>query len=365
VKKFILAAAGTLAVTAAMALPAGAGTATAAVIPPRAALHSAPGVSGAPGASSAAKQTLTCSNPELASATVRIGPADVSASGTWDKDKQKLVFALSAAPSFGLSLVFTGAVTCNASLPTEKFPIADTGLILKITPKMHFAVTGKIGADFTWHPSIKAGFAVSRSGFSEGTHSYANGAGLVFKGSGTVTMSLDLHAVIETVGGAIGVEGDLGPTVTGQVSGDTAGKVCWKGSVLADAKFDTFVDAFGFKKKFLSHEWKLGRASLSSAGCRSAPCFQAGFPTCTSFNPLLTFTIGGGDVGCTYSITVNWGDTTSTTKPVAGVAPGKIAATFTHTYGKPRTYMLSYVSTVTGGDCFGNSGTMEFTLAKV
>lgn len=106
-------------------------------------------------------------------------------------------------------------------------------------------------------------------------------------------------------------------------------------------------------------------SKMVRAGASSAPCFQASFPTCSSSDPHVTFTITGGDVGCFYSITVNWGDTASTTKPVAGVAPGKVAATFTHTYGKPRTYMLSFVSTVTGGDCFGNSGTMEFTLTKV
>jgi hypothetical protein len=99
------------------------------------------------------------------------------------------------------------------------------------------------------------------------------------------------------------------------------------------------------------------------AGANSAPCFQASSPTCSSTDPLVTFTITGGDVGCTYSITVDWGNNgASTTKPVAGVAPGQVAATFTYTYVEPRTYMLSWVSTVTGGDCYGNSGPAKFTL---
>jgi hypothetical protein len=273
VKKIILAALGALAVTVAMAMPVSAGAAAAAVIPHTAALHSAPSVS---------KQTGTCSELDGASATVSVGPPGASASGTWNKKESKLEFALSAAPSFGLSLAFAGAATCQADLPTEKFPIADTGLILKITPMMNFVVTGKIGADFTWHPSIKVGFTVGSTGFIEGANSFVNGTGVVFRGSGTVKMALDLHAVIETVGGAVGVEGDLGPTITGTVNGTTAtGTVCWKGSVLADAKFGTFVDAFGFKKKFLGNEWKLGSAQLSSADCVLASSYSVAYDNLT------------------------------------------------------------------------------------
>jgi hypothetical protein len=271
-KKMILAAAGALAVTAAMALPLSAGVASAAVIP-HTALHTAASVS---------KQAVKCSAPDRASATVSVGSPDVRASGSWDKEKAKLVFALSAAPSFGMRLVFDGAVTCKATLPTEKFPIADTGLILKLTPKMSFAVKGKVGADFTWHPSIKMGFTVDSAGFSEGEHSFVNGAGVVFRGSGTVKVTLDLHAVIETVGGAVGVEGDLSPAITGNVTGTTAtGAVCWKGSAAADAKFDTFVDAFGFKKKFLSRTWELGRHDLSAAECGLASSYSTTYDNLT------------------------------------------------------------------------------------
>jgi hypothetical protein len=356
VKKIILAAVGALAVTAGMVLPVSGGVSSAAVIPHAVVFHAAP---------SAAKQKATCSKSGSASATVSVGSPNVRASGAWDKKKAKLVFALSAQSSFDLTLAFAGSVKCAATLPTEKFPIADTGLLLKLTPTMNFVATGKIDADFAWHPSAEVDFTVGSSGFTEGKHAFNDGAGVVFKGSGTVKITLNLQAVIETVGGAIGVEGNIDPTVTATVTGNTGtGAACLKGSAVADAKFDTFVDAFGFKKKFFSHEEKLGRATLSSAGCRSAPCFQASFPTCSSSNPLVTFTITGGDVGCMYSITVTWGDSTSTTKSVAGVASGDVAATFTHTYGKPKTYMLSFVSTVTGGDCFGNSGTMEFTLTK-
>jgi hypothetical protein len=272
-KKIILAAMGALAVTVAMALPASAGMASAAVIPHTSAVHTAPSVS---------KQKVKCSEPDRASATVSVGPPDVRAAGTWNKKNAKLVFTLSAAPSFGLSLVFTGAVTCNANLPTEKFPIADTGLVLKITPKMNFVVSGKIGADFTWHPSIQVGFTVGSTGFIEGTRSFANGTDVVFRGKGTVKMALDLHAVIETVGGAVGVEGDLGPTITGTVTGTTAtGTACWKGSALADAKFDTFVDAFGFKKKFFSQERKLGSAQLSSDECSLASSYSVTYDNLT------------------------------------------------------------------------------------
>jgi hypothetical protein len=269
-KKTIMVVTGALATMAAMALPINTGMASADVISHAAAIPHA------------AKQSATCSRPDSASAAVSVGSPNVITSGTWDKKEAKLTFGASAAPSFGLSLAFSGAVTCKATLPAEKFPVGDTGLILMVTPKMSFVATGKVDADFTWHPSIKIAFTVGGTGFIEGSHSYVNGTGVVFRGSGTVTMGLDLHSVIETVGGAVGVEGDFGPTIAGKVTGTTeTGVVCWKGSGSANAQFDTFVDAFGFKKKFLSHEWNLGSAKLSSAECSLVSSYSTSYDNLT------------------------------------------------------------------------------------
>jgi lysophospholipase L1-like esterase len=105
---------------------------------------------------------------------------------------------------------------------------------------------------------------------------------------------------------------------------------------------------------------------MTSAGGHSTPCFTASDPTdCLSSDPRVTVTFEGGDSGCVFAITMKWGDGTKTTKPVNGVTPGALAVMFTHTYDHRGTYTLNWVSVVTGGDCYGNSGTQYFTLAKI
>jgi hypothetical protein len=225
-----------------------------------------------------------CSKSNLALVEISVGPPGIHASGTWNNKEAKLVFALSAAPSFGLKADFSGDVTCSVPLPSKKFPIVDApGLVLKITPELTFSATGKVGADFTWHPSLKAGFTVSRSGFSEGQHSFTNGNGIDFTGSGDLTIGMSLHVAIETAGGAIGVEGVVGPSLTASITTSAAGKHCWKASASADASFDTFVDAFGLKAKLDGPEWKLGSAKLSP-GCSFslAPSYSVTFSDTSS-----------------------------------------------------------------------------------
>ncbi len=204
--------------------------------------------------------------------------SDVHAKGYWNKKAQKLVFDLKAVPRFGLNLDFSGDVKCVADLTLARFPIADTGLFLVIGPKLEFDATGEVGADFTWKPSINAGFTIKGTTFAKGPLSFSDGTGVVFTGSGTATMRLDLHAAIETLGGVAGVEGDIGPTITAKVRGTTAtDTACWKARVAADADFDTFINVFGFKKKFFSHVWQLGSAR-SFGGCLSKTIIFDGRP---------------------------------------------------------------------------------------
>jgi hypothetical protein len=218
---------------------------------------------------SAAKPTVTCAKPGHShSVQVSADLSDVHPSVTWTKKHPAhLVFDLKATPRFDLNLDFSGDVKCEADLPLATFTLGDTGLVLEVGPKLKFDVTGKVGADFTWKPSIDVGFTINKGKFSKGPLSFTDGNGVVFTGSGTASVHLDLHAVIETIGGAVGVEGDIGPVLSAVVTGTTATHTaCWKASAAAKSDFGTFVSAFGFKKEFSSPEWQLGKAK-SFAGC--------------------------------------------------------------------------------------------------
>jgi hypothetical protein len=243
-------------------------------------LASSPAAQKAPGA---AKPTVKCDKPGT-SHSIQVGTdlSDVHPSAKWTKKTKtspaKLVFDLKTTPRFSLNLDFSGDVKCEADLTLAKFPIGDTGLVLEIGPKLEFTATGEVSADFTWKPAIQVGFTVSATKISKGPLSFTNGTGVVFTGSGKATLRLDLHAVIETVGGAVGVEGDIGPTLTAKVTGTTAtDTACWNADVAADADFDTFINAFGFEKKFFSHEWQLGKAKTFN-GCLSKTIIFVGTP---------------------------------------------------------------------------------------
>ena len=231
--------------------------------------HEAAASPAATGTSSAPEPTVTCDKPGH-SHSIQVGAnlQDVHPSAEWKKkDPAHLVFTLKATPRFDLNLDFSGDVKCEASLTLATFPIGDTGLVLAIGPKLKFDATGTVGADFTWKPSIDVGFTINKGKFSEGPLSFTNGTGVVFTGSGTASVHLDLHAVIETIAGAVGVEGDIGPVLSATVTGTTAAHTaCWNGSAAAKADFGTFVSAFGFQKEFSSPEWQLGK-SESLAGC--------------------------------------------------------------------------------------------------
>lgn len=225
------------------------------------------------------KPVVTCDKPGHShSIQVSADLSDVHPTARWSKKHPThLVFDLKATPRFDLSLDFSGNVKCEADLTLAEFPLAD-GLMLKIGPKIDFEATGEVSADFTWMPSINVGFTTSGTKFTKGPLSFTNGSGVVFTGSGTVSMHLDLHAAIETVGGLIGVEGDIGPVLTAKVTGTTGtDTACWKGSIAAEADFDSFVDGFGFEKKFFGHHWQLGREK-SLAGCLSKTIIFDGTP---------------------------------------------------------------------------------------
>lgn len=137
------------------------------------------------------------------------------------KHPTQLVLDIKATPRFTLDVNFSGDVKCTASA-LASFPLGDTGLKLKIGPELVFKASGEIGAFFTWKPTIDVGFTLNSKGFTKLTHSFASGGGVVFSGHGTASLQLKLHAVVETLGGFVGVTGDVGPVITAKVTGTTA-----------------------------------------------------------------------------------------------------------------------------------------------
>lgn len=184
----------------------------------------------------------------------------------------RLVFSIKGSPQFTLALDFAGSVDCSASVETS-LPIADTGLTLEIGPRLVFSASGKVGAYFTWKPSIDVGFTIDRHGFVDRKLSFTNGKGIGFNGRGSASLKLDLDATVETEGGSVGVTGSAGPTITAKVSESSKDhKTCWSGDLQADADFGAFVDVLGFVK----HDWHTGELPLSKAkklagGCTSIP----------------------------------------------------------------------------------------------
>lgn len=100
-------------------------------------------------------------------------------------------------------------------------------------------------------------------------------------------------------------------------------------------------------------------------------CFKtgSGFPDCTSSDPQVSFgVVSNGDTsGCTFMDTTDWGDGTSTSKPVDGGSDGSLLTTFEHLYANPRTYPIAWTSVVTvnSGSCVSNSANLKFTLRFV
>jgi hypothetical protein len=193
------------------------------------------------------------------------------------KHPTQLVLDVKATPRFTLDVNFSGDVKCTASA-LASFPLGDTGLRLKIGPELVFKASGEVGAFFTWKPTIDVGFTLNSKGFSKLTHSFASGGGVVFTGRGTASLQLKLHAVVETLGGFVGVTGDVGPVITATVTGTTATHTaCWKGSIAADAQFGAFVHFIGLKVHKESPVFQLGKAD-TLAGCLSRTIVFYGKP---------------------------------------------------------------------------------------
>jgi hypothetical protein len=173
---------------------------------------------------------------------------------------------ISGRPTFTLSVDFKGNVECTAET-TVTVPLGETGLELKIGPKLTFTADGEVDAGFTWQPTIDFGFTLNRHGFTNVVHSLKNGGGIDFTGKGTASLSLGVDATVQTDGGVAGIEGFLGPVLTATVTADSAtGTTCWSGTLSGEADFKAFVDVFHFLQAKVEYDKEFGDRKLAG-GC--------------------------------------------------------------------------------------------------
>lgn len=74
----------------------------------------------------------------------------------------------------------------------------------------------------------------------------------------------------------------------------------------------------------------------------------------------------GDTTGCVFTQDVSWGDGTDTSMTYVGGVNETPMATFTHAYGAPGSFQINFTIDVTdnpNGNCAGNSGALDFTLA--
>jgi hypothetical protein len=179
------------------------------------------------------------------------------------KDPTELKLDISGTPKFNLNIDFKGNVECTAKALVT-VPLGETGLELKIGPKLTFTADGEVGADFSWQPSIDFGFTLNRHGFTNVVHTLQNGGGIDFTGKGTASLSLGVDATVQTDGGAAGLEGVVGPELTAKVTADSAtGRSCWTGTLSGDADFTAFVHVFHFIHAKAQYNKEFGETTLA------------------------------------------------------------------------------------------------------
>jgi hypothetical protein len=173
---------------------------------------------------------------------------------------------ISGQPKFTLSMDFKGNVECTAKA-LATVPIGDSGLELKVGPKLTFSADGSVGAAFTYQPTIDFGFTLNSHGIQNVSRSIKNGAGIDFTGKGTASLSLAVDAKIQTVGGAFGLEGTVGPVLTAKVTADSAtSTTCWSGSLAGDADVVASAHVFHFLNAKVEYDKTFGEKKLAG-GC--------------------------------------------------------------------------------------------------
>ena len=206
------------------------------------------------------KPSFKCKKPGHShSVTVTVDLSSVHVTHKYDRHHPtNLKLDISGSPKFTLSFDFKGNVECTAKA-LATVPLGDTGLELKIGPKLKFDADGELGADFTWQPSIEFGFTLNRHGFTHVVRSLKNGTGIDFTSNGSASLSLGVDTVVETDGGVAGLEGVVGPVLTANVTADSAtGATCWSGALSGEADFTAFVRVFHNLQAKADYDKKFG-----------------------------------------------------------------------------------------------------------
>jgi len=130
-------------------------------------------------------------------------------------------FELFGHPQLDFGVTFTGLQECHAKAIVT-IPIPDTpGLLLEIGPDFKLTANGAVGADLTWEPWVNYGFTRFRGGPNGDEHEFVNGGKVNFSGSAELKLSLELDAGL-SLAGRLGIDGSLGPEITGQASAQTS-----------------------------------------------------------------------------------------------------------------------------------------------
>jgi hypothetical protein len=108
-------------------------------------------------------------------------------------------------------------------------------------------------------------------------------------------------------------------------------------------------------------------AGPARAADNTRPCSFAAVSACQSTNPSVkTYLAFQGDTsGCTFNITVNWGDNSKNTQVVLTSPPDGTDFLAGHAYrysDKVTTFTITVSGTVVAGGCGLNGGTLSFTL---
>jgi hypothetical protein len=201
------------------------------------------------------KPTFKCSDPSTdrsVTTTVDLSHLHLVASVT---GQPSIDILLTGSPRFELGIQFSGKVTCKAAASVP-IPLADSGIIVELGPDFTFTASGAVGANFTWEPHLTYGFFRSRYSGNSDTHVFRNGGSVSFTGQASLKLALDLDAAV-TLAGRVGIEGSIGPEITGTVTAHSATQnTCLTVDGDVAANLTAFADIF-------FHKWSFDLASVT------------------------------------------------------------------------------------------------------
>ncbi len=153
--------------------------------------------------------------------------------------KPYILFDIHGQPKFDFGVTFTGKESCTADT-TIAIPIADTPLEIEIGPDFTLSASGAVGVNFSWSPFVAFGFARGIGTPSENWTAFTNEGSTTFSGQAKVSLALMLDVGL-SLAGHVGIQGSLGPDITGTVSASSAtNQAC----LTVDGQFDADLSAY-------------------------------------------------------------------------------------------------------------------------